>query len=84
MLSARRERRATFCSVLLLSELDLIRVEDDDGKGQPSHGEESESVDGNVGVLSYLKQENHYTHSIMSGTTSLSFILLVLSANIKY
>lgn len=39
----------------------------------------------NPEVLSYLKQENHYTHSIMSGTTSLSFfILLVLSANINY
>ena len=51
MLSARRERGGPR-SVLFLSELDLIRVEDDDdddGKGQPSHGEESESVDGNVG-----------------------------------
>ena len=89
-----KERRATFCSVLFLSELDLIRSgwKMTTGKGNPpmakkvSHLMEmfgDVRVDNyywlrndsrsNPMVLSYLKQENHYTHSIMSGTILLHF-----------
>lgn len=43
-----KERRATFCSVLIWVGSHQVRVEDDDGKEQPSHGKESDSLDGNV------------------------------------